>query len=74
MAGRSTSVSAANYHFGSKDALVRAAFSRRVVAMNQRRLAALESLESHPEPPSLEAVIDAFLRPILEARAERIAS
>ena len=40
-----TSVSAANYHFGSKDELVRATFSRRVVELNQRRLDELERIE-----------------------------
>jgi AcrR family transcriptional regulator len=69
-----TSVSAANYHFGSKDELVRAAFSRRVVGLNQQRLTALESLESQPEGPKLEEVVDAFLRPILEAHVEQVAA
>lgn len=68
-----TSVSAANYHFGSKDELVRATFSRRVLELNRRRVEALERLEAQGEP-TLEALVDAFLRPVLEARAERMAA
>ena len=40
-----TSVSAANYHFGSKEELLRATLLRRVEPMNRRRLACLDDLE-----------------------------
>lgn len=67
-----TSLSAANYHFGSKDELVRATFTRRALAINDRRLAVLDALESRSEPPSVEEIVDAFLRPIYEAQVEQI--
>ncbi len=67
-----TSVSAANYHFGSKDELVRATFTRRALAVNARRLAALDALDARPEPASVEEIVDAFLRPVYEARVEQI--
>lgn len=67
-----TSVSAAHYHFGSKRALLRAALRRRVEPINRRRLEALAAAEraARGGPPALESVLDAFLRPLFEARAE----
>ena len=66
-----TSVSAANYHFGSKKALLRATLRRRVEPVNRLRLERLDALEAGAEgaPLSLEAVLDAFLRPAFEVRA-----
>lgn len=63
-----TSVSAANYHFGSKEALLQAALLRRLEPLNGRRLEALDALERRAggEPVALEAVVDAFLRPGFE--------
>lgn len=66
-------VSAANYHFGSKEELLGAVIRRRVEPLNERRLKKLDALESASAVPSVEAVVDAFLRPLFEARAERIA-
>lgn len=60
------SVSAANYHFGSKEELLRATLRRRVAPVNRRRLARLDELEAAPAPPSLEPVIEAFLGPAVE--------
>jgi AcrR family transcriptional regulator len=61
-----TSVSAANYHFGSKEELLRATLLRRVEPMNRRRLACLDDLEraAGGAPLSVEAVLDAYLRPL----------
>ncbi len=66
-----TSVSAANYHFGSKQALLRATLRRRVEPMNRLRLERLDALEAAAAgaPLSLEALLDAFLRPAFEVRA-----
>ena len=64
------SVSAANYHFGSKEALLRATLLRRIEPVNQRRLERLAALEARREPPTVEEVLEAFLRPIFEMRAE----
>jgi len=65
------SVSAANYHFGSKQALLRATLLRCVGPLNERRLARLEALEAEAagRPLELETIIEAFLRPVFEAHA-----
>lgn len=68
-----TSVSAANYHFGTKEGLVAAALVRRLEPLNRRRLAALTDLEAagNGAAQSVEALLDAFLRPSFEARYDR---
>jgi AcrR family transcriptional regulator len=65
------SVSAANYHFGSKDALLRATLLRRVGPLNERRIERLDALEAEARgrPLQLETVIEAFLRPVFEEHA-----
>jgi AcrR family transcriptional regulator len=59
------SVSAANYHFGSKRDLLVAVCRRRVAPMNERRLHALDALEAGlgGSPPELEALLRIFLEP-----------
>jgi len=66
------SVSAANYHFGSKDALLAATIGRVVVPVNQARFERLAALEqaAGDGPLDLEEVLDAFLRPAIEKRGE----
>lgn len=65
------SVSAANYHFGSKEALLRATLLRRVEPVNRRRLERLDALEraAGGRPLGLEVILEAFLRPLFEERA-----
>ena len=47
-----------NYHFGSKEGLVRAVFARRLEPLNQERLALLDRcLESAAGDPDLVAVL-----------------
>jgi AcrR family transcriptional regulator len=67
-----TSVSAANYHFGSKQALLRATLQRTIDPVNRRRIERLSALEREAgdAPLPLEAILDAFLRPAFEVRAE----
>ena len=67
-----TSVSAANYHFGSKEELLRAAITSRAAPLNQRRLEALDAVvgEAGTGRPSVEAVVEAFVIPALEMRSE----
>ena len=67
-----TSVSAANYHFGSKEELLRAAITSRAAPLNQRRLEALDAVvrEAGTGRPSVEAVVEAFVVPALEMRSE----
>lgn len=58
-------LAAVNYHFQSKDALIDAVIARRIVPVNARRL---ELLEAAGPNPSLEAILDAFLRPVFEIK------
>ncbi len=66
-------LAAVNYHFQSKDALVRAVIARRVVPVNQRRIELLEACERAAGDGRLpiEGVLDAFIRPVLEIYATR---
>jgi AcrR family transcriptional regulator len=68
------SVSAANYHFGSKEALLRATLMRCVGPLNERRLARLDVLEAEAGDRSLqlETIIEAFLRPVFEEHASSV--
>jgi AcrR family transcriptional regulator len=66
-----TSLSAANYHFGSKQALLEAALVRRIEPLNLRRLEAIDALEASCEGAvPVEALLEAFLRPGFEAQRE----
>jgi AcrR family transcriptional regulator len=64
------SVSAANYHFGSKEALVQAALVRRIEPLNRRRLEALDALEAAAGDAAVpvEELLEAFLRPGFDAQ------
>lgn len=64
---------AVNYHFGTKDGLILAVFSRRLKPLNLRRLALLDAVEAAGEGGlSLEAVLEAFLRPMVEQPDETL--
>lgn len=69
-----TGLSAANYHFGSKEALLTAVMRRRINPVNELRIQRLEALEagSGRAPLPVEAVVDAYLRPVFEVRAASI--
>ena len=62
-------LAAIHYHFGSKEDLIAAVFERRVVPVNEARLAALDLVEKSPgkRPPKLEAILEAFIRPALQS-------
>jgi AcrR family transcriptional regulator len=62
-------LAAINYHFGSKEDLIGAVFERRVVPVNEARLAALDAVEKSAGKriPKLEAILEAFIRPALQA-------
>ena len=75
------SLSAVGYHFGSKQALIREALSRRLEPINRRRLALLGELavaeadagDDFAEVgslPRIHKILDAYLRPTLERRQE----
>src|SRR6266850_1812820 len=67
--GAKANLAAINYHFGSKEDLVAAVFERRVVPVNQARLAALDKVEKSAGKriPKLEAILAAFIRPALQS-------
>jgi len=60
-------LAAVNYHFGSKEKLTEAVFSRRLEPMNRERIALLDALEAHggPDSRNLEAIVEAFVGPPL---------
>ena len=66
-----TGVSAANYHFGSKEALLTAVMLRRINPVNELRIQRLETLEAQAgnQPLRVEDIVDAYLRPVFEIRA-----
>jgi AcrR family transcriptional regulator len=70
MAG--TSVSAAHYHFGSKEDLLREALRRRSEPLNARRLEYLARAEATPREGSAQAkaILEAFILPLFELRPE----
>ncbi len=56
-------LAAVNYHFGSKDALIEAVFTRRLGPLNRQRLGHLDRLELLAEgaPLKLETIVEAFI-------------
>lgn len=69
-----TSLSAANYHFGTKEELLRAALRARAELLNSRRIELLEEAgRANGDPLSVEAVLDAFMRPVFERQAAMMA-
>jgi AcrR family transcriptional regulator len=67
-----TSVSAANYHFGSKLGLVSAVFVARLEPINAARLSRLQAVveRAAPDAPRLADVIESFARPSFDAWRE----
>src|SRR5512141_280407 len=65
-------LAAVNYHFGSKDALIREVFSRRLTWLNQQRLQELDRLEAAaggaPLKPS--RILEAFFGVALKMAAD----
>lgn len=58
--------SALQYHFGTKQALVQAIVARRMPAINERRHAMLDELESSGRERDLRAIICAMVYPLAE--------
>lgn len=79
---------AINYHFGTKDGLIMAVFTRRLKPLNEKRLAQLDAVEARapaareaagadslttvPGSLPLEEVLEAFLRPMVEQHADEL--
>lgn len=66
-----TNLAAANYHFGSKEALVRAVVARHLGPLNEERLRLLAEAQADEEPPQLEALVRAFVGPVVRYGLER---
>ena len=64
-------VALVGYHFGGKHELFTAVFERRAGVLNRERLELLEEVRrsARPGAPALEAIISAFIRPLLERSA-----
>ena len=58
-------LAAVHYHFGSKEALIAAVFSRRTRPINRERLELLDALEAGDADPTVEQIVEAFVRPPL---------
>lgn len=59
-------IAAVNYHFGSKEELLRAVTDRVVEPLNARRRELVAALDTRTTPPPVAAVLDAFVRPDIE--------
>jgi AcrR family transcriptional regulator len=61
-------LAAIHYHFRSKEALLEAVLTRRITIVNRARLERLEAAEAEaaPRPPSVEAILRAFIVPTIE--------
>jgi AcrR family transcriptional regulator len=63
-------IAAVNYHFGSKEALLRAAVSRAMAPVNTERRRRLDHLEANGQPTA-EQLIRAFIEPGLDVVLRR---
>jgi len=56
-------LAAMHYHFGSKDQLIQELFALRLSPLNRQRLALLDRCQAGAGEPSLEQILEAFVRP-----------
>ena len=56
-------LAAMHYHFGSKDQLIQELFALRLSPLNRQRLALLDRCQAAAGEPSLEQILEAFIRP-----------
>ena len=65
-------LAAVNYHFGSKEGLLRAIVQRRGEPLNQERVRLLELAEAAAgdQPPRVVAIMRAFVEPVFQIRKE----
>jgi len=74
-AAAGVNLAAVNYHFGSKEALVREVFERRLGPLNAARIAYLDRLESAAagRPLTVESIVEAIVVPALHVSREPLA-
>ena len=67
-------LAAVNYHFGSKEALLREVFRRRLTWLNSKRLEALDRLEAEAQGGSIKpsAILEAFFGTLLQMGQEEL--
>jgi AcrR family transcriptional regulator len=70
VAAANVNLAALNYHFGSKEGLLREIFAARAKPIVQERVRRLEEIRRRAGPPSLEEILDAFLHPSLGVDAQ----
>jgi AcrR family transcriptional regulator len=59
-------LAAVHYHFGSKEALCQAVLARRIHPLNVERIERLREIEARANGrPSVEAIVEAFIAPVL---------
>ena len=58
--------SAAHYHFGSKQALIKAIHGYRLERVNRRRHARLEKLHKEGDEGNVRAIVETIVHPIVE--------
>ncbi len=68
-------LAAVNYHFGSKEALIREVFERRLGPLNAARVACLDKFEAAAggRPLAVEQIIEAIIAPVLHVSKEPLA-
>lgn len=66
-------IAAANYHFGSKEDLLRAALARRIGPVNEERLRLLATIETKTgkQSPKVEKVLEALVAPALRLSRDK---
>jgi AcrR family transcriptional regulator len=67
-------LAAVNYHFGSKEALIREVFQRHLGPLNAARLAYLDRLEAQAQgqPLSPERIVEAIVTPVLQVSRDPV--
>ena len=66
VAARQRNASAANYHFGTKEALIAATFDYRMERINRRRLQRLDEVSKAGQVGDVRVLVQAIILPIVE--------